>query len=64
MIEELLNPWIRDLVPYSSARSEFSGRADVFLDANESWEGPDSGINRYPDPFCRELRQAIRKWLR
>ena len=59
MIEELLNPWIRDLVPYSSARSEFSGRADVFLDANESWEGPDSGINRYPDPFCRELRQAI-----
>lgn len=61
MIEELLNPWIRDLVPYSSARSEFSGSADVFLDANESWEGVEEGINRYPDPFCRKLRAEIER---
>ena len=61
MIDELLNPWIRDLVPYSSARSEFSGNADIFLDANESWEGPESGISRYPDPLCRQLRAEIER---
>ena len=56
MVSELLNPWIRDLVPYSSARSEFSGSAGVFLDANESWTGRSC---RYPDPLCRELRLRI-----
>ncbi len=59
MISELLNPWIRDLVPYSSARSEFSDRADILLDANESWEGGNDGVNRYPDPLLRELREEI-----
>ncbi len=61
MIEELLNPWIRDLVPYSSARSEFSGRADILLDANESWEGGNDGVNRYPDPTASALRLAIER---
>ena len=61
MIEELLNPWIRDLVPYSSARSEFSGRADILLDANESWEGGNDGVNRYPDPTASALRRAIER---
>ena len=61
MIDDLLNPWIRDLVPYSSARSEFSGEADVFLDANESWDGPVGGICRYPDPLCRSLREEIER---
>ena len=61
MISELLNPWIRDLVPYSSARSEFSGRADILLDANESWEGGNDGVNRYPDPLLRELREEIER---
>ena len=59
MIEELMNPWIRNLVPYSSARNEFSGNADVFLDANESWEGFDEGVNRYPDPSASLLRRKI-----
>ena len=59
MITDLLNPWIRDLVPYSSARSEFSGNADILLDANESWDGGNDGINRYPDPFARELRKKM-----
>ena len=63
MIENLLNPWIRDLVPYSSARSEFSGSAEIFLDANESWEGGNDGLNRYPDPFCRSLRSEIERTL-
>ncbi len=61
MISELLNPWIRDLVPYSSARSEFAGNAGIFLDANESWVGGNDGINRYPDPLARELRKEIER---
>ena len=43
MIENLLNPWVRDLVPYSTARDEFTGKASVYLDANESWYG--DGVN-------------------
>ena len=31
MIDDLLNPWIRDLVPYSSARSEFSGNKNIIM---------------------------------
>lgn len=61
MINELLNPWVRDLVPYSTARDEFSGEASVYLDANESWYG--DGVNRYPDPFCRALRRKIEEKL-
>lgn len=61
MIENLLNPWVRDLVPYSTARDEFTGKASVYLDANESWYG--DGVNRYPDPFCRDLRRTIERVL-
>ena len=63
MIERLLNPWIRDLIPYSSARSEFSAPADILLDANESWEGGNSGINRYPDPLALKLRKKMEEVL-
>lgn len=61
MIDKLLNPWIRELVPYSSARSEFSGKAEILLDANESWDGGNDGINRYPDPLAGELRKEIER---
>ena len=61
MIDNLLNPWVKDLVPYSSARSEFSGKAEILLDANESWEGGNDGINRYPDPLAKELRREIER---
>ena len=64
MITELFNPWIRDLVPYSSARSEYSGSASVFLDANESWDGGNGGINRYPDPFMRKLRSEMERVMK
>jgi len=50
-------PNIRDLVPYSSARDEFTGTNYVFLDANES---PfDTGLNRYPDPYQNDLKRSI-----
>ncbi|WP_116128182.1 histidinol-phosphate transaminase [Lewinella sp. IMCC34183] len=56
-IKALVRPNIRTLVPYSSARSEFKGRADVLLDANES---PfDNGMNRYPEPLSTDIRQAL-----
>ncbi|MFT5858145.1 MAG: histidinol-phosphate aminotransferase [Flavobacteriaceae bacterium] len=47
---------IRRLKPYSSARDEFSGADGIFLDANEN---PYGEFNRYPDPYQRELKQAI-----
>jgi len=62
-LQELLRPNIRGISPYSSARSEFSGDAEVFLDANENFQDfvETSGFprNRYPDPFQRELKERI-----
>lgn len=48
---------ILDMVPYSSARDEFSGTASVFLDANES--PYNSPYNRYPDPLQKKLKEAV-----
>jgi len=58
---KLARPNIRRLKPYSSARSEFSGAADVWLDANENAFGSPAGgaLNRYPDPLQSELRRKI-----
>lgn len=56
-INQLVRPNILKLVPYSSARSEFKGQADIFLDANEN---PfDNGVNRYPDPLQKALKARI-----
>jgi histidinol-phosphate aminotransferase len=53
----LLRPNIRSLQPYSSARDEFTGQAEIYLDANEN---PfDSGFNRYPDPLAREVKSLL-----
>jgi histidinol-phosphate aminotransferase len=60
-LKRLVRKNIRDLKPYSSARSEFEGSAEVFLDANENAFGSPagSGLNRYPDPLQRELKDRI-----
>lgn len=58
-ITDWVRPSIRRLVPYSSARDEFTAARDrmVFLDANEN---PfDNGVNRYPDPYHRKLRDRL-----
>ncbi len=48
------------LAPYSSARSEVQENKDlVFLDANENWQSPILGMNRYPDPLQNELREKL-----
>lgn len=54
---QLVRKNIRSLKPYSSARSEFKGSAEVFLDANEN--PYETGLNRYPDPLQRALKKEI-----
>jgi histidinol-phosphate aminotransferase len=60
-LDKLVRPNIRSLKPYSSARSEFSGVASVFLDANENSFGSPltQWYNRYPDPLQWELKKKI-----
>ncbi|MEJ2053776.1 MAG: histidinol-phosphate transaminase [Calditrichaceae bacterium] len=60
-IESLVRKNIRSLKPYSSARDEFKGKADIFLDANENALGSPTQMqwNRYPDPRQTDLKQAI-----
>jgi histidinol-phosphate aminotransferase len=58
-VSALVRENIRNLIPYRSARSEFDGKAKIFIDANEN---PfESGINRYPDPYQMELKFEIGK---
>lgn len=55
---------IRNLKPYASARHEFTGKASVFLDANENAYGSPLPItaareeqyHRYPDPLQWQLK--------
>ena len=57
LVQQLIRNNIRELVPYSSARDEYSGEDAVFLDANEN---PfESGANRYPDPFQSKVKLKI-----
>jgi histidinol-phosphate aminotransferase len=62
-LNNLIRPNIKTLVPYASAREEFEGMADVFLDANENSLGSPvaQAYHRYPDPYQRELKQALAK---
>ena len=57
-----LNKLVREnvikLTPYSSARDEFKGKTGIFMDANEN---PFGNLNRYPDPYQKELKTAISK---
>jgi len=56
-IENVTRKNIFRLTPYSSARQEFTGEADIWLDANEN---PfDTEVNRYPDPYQTALKTEI-----
>ena len=52
---------IKNLKPYSSARHEFTGKASVFLDANENPYNSPQGVsyNRYPDPLQWQLKFQV-----
>ena len=57
-LQNLVRKNIQQLKPYSSARHEFTGKASVFLDANENAYGsplPEK-FNRYPDPLQWQLK--------
>jgi len=56
-ISNLVRENVKRLKPFSSARAEFTGSADVLLDANES--PYESEYNRYPDPYQKELKSII-----
>jgi histidinol-phosphate aminotransferase len=60
-LNKLVRANIKKLKPYSSARSEFSGVAKVFLDANENSYGSPltKWYNRYPDPLQWDLKKKI-----
>jgi histidinol-phosphate aminotransferase len=62
-LENLVRQNIKNLKPYSSARSEFKGDASVFLDANENSFGSPlpQNFNRYPDPLQWQLKFALAK---
>ncbi len=66
----LIRDNIKNLTPYSSARHEFTGKASVFLDANEnafgspgSYPKGEVGVryNRYPDPLQWQLKFQLAK---
>lgn len=48
---------LQHVTPYSSARDEFEGVGEVFLDANEN--GLATDYNRYPDPLQSQLKEVI-----
>lgn len=60
-LDSLVRDNIKKMTPYSSARHEFSGKASVFLDANENSFGsplPDN-FNRYPDPLQIKVKEKL-----
>jgi histidinol-phosphate aminotransferase len=63
-LEKLVRENVKNLTPYSSARKEFSGAAQIFLDANENSYGSPlaENYNRYPDPLQMEIKAKIAVW--
>jgi histidinol-phosphate aminotransferase len=58
-IDTLTRKNIQQMKAYSSARSEYKGKADIWLDANENPNETD--LNRYPDPLQLRLKEEISK---
>ncbi len=60
-LQNLVRENIKRLTPYSSARKEFSGAAQIFLDANENSFGSplERDYNRYPDPLQSKIKEKV-----
>ncbi len=56
-IDRLVRPNIRELVAYSSARDDYKGTANIWLNANENPYG--AKYSRYPDTVQKALRERI-----
>jgi histidinol-phosphate aminotransferase len=63
-LDKLVRENVKNLVPYSSARKEFAGAAEIFLDANENSFGSPTAnsYNRYPDPLQTKIKEQIAVW--
>lgn len=56
-INTLVRRNVLNMKPYSSARDEFHGEAEIFLDANENpYPSP---YNRYPDPLQWSVKKKL-----
>ncbi len=56
-INTLVRRNVLTMKPYSSARDEFKGEAEIFLDANENpYPSP---YNRYPDPMQWKVKEKL-----
>jgi histidinol-phosphate aminotransferase len=56
-LKSLVRENISRMKPYASARDEFKGEAEVFLDANENpFPSP---FNRYPDPLQWRIKEKL-----
>lgn len=55
-LENIVRANIKELAGYSSARDEFKGTAEVYLDANEN---PFGTLNRYPDPRQVNIKKRL-----
>jgi histidinol-phosphate aminotransferase len=61
-LNDILRSNIKALTPYSSARDEFKGDAEIFLDANENSLGSSittHKLNRYPDPLQWNVKEKL-----
>lgn len=61
-VKTIVRANILAMKPYSSARDEFKGQANIYIDANENNIGSlaaDQSFNRYPDPYQRKLKEKI-----
>ncbi|MFD2934313.1 histidinol-phosphate transaminase [Spirosoma flavum] len=61
-LNSVLRPHILTLMPYSSARDEYTGKEGTFLDANENPLGSTTtqgDYNRYPDPHQWAIKQRL-----
>ncbi len=60
-LDNLVRENIKKMTAYSSARHEFTGTANIFLDANENSFGSPlpENYNRYPDPLQIKLKEKI-----
>ena len=63
-LEKTVRENIKRMTPYSSARKEFSGAGEVFLDANENSFGSplEKNYHRYPDPLQTKIKRQIAEW--
>ncbi|MCS6874459.1 MAG: histidinol dehydrogenase [Pyrinomonadaceae bacterium] len=60
-LERLVRENVKNLKPYSSARSEFNLKTHILLDANENSFGSPilPAYNRYPDPLQLDVKGKI-----